>query len=605
MNASGDGTWDKTTTSSSCNVSMNNCEKELQDIESLRQHILSCREVSSSSRATKCALMALDLERQKIVRDEKLKRKFSKETTTSSTIAVAPHTKEPQVLVDDPTIRASVGLLEEEVYPRHPTTTTAAAEEEDDDDDEWQDIPPREENEEESSEMGTLLAQMSIQELAEFDVRVSDPLSLLAVAIHSLLRSDTLAFQCTGIPPDSTAVVSGFAAPIRELPKNVYLPKDWDRNSTSTTSISSDTITHLGSVVLRYRKLNVEKPMILRVSLLPAFYSSEDDEDLIAEDQVVATLAPYCSTSTATGTTTNSVTCFMWDRMPWKQLEKLTVQVDFGPSSSSFMDISSTMTFPLGRHVNILSLMAAISSARQSGPSSTSNSRRVSVPPALHYKSLSNLLLAFIRTFDLGHIFYDTPCTETAEEATIKKQQASSFSYNRTVAQQQQEMKCHKDKIETKGYTPSGTTTPAAEVVNDRNIYSAEGTRPTIDSAFFGGRRFQDGGDFAGDLVTPVGNFGGSSSRVVPPTPAGNLMGPNHPMFTTDGRFVSEPDAVFGGLGMRPRFDPFGPPGGPTDPLFVNPGRGGRGRGRGGTGDPNPDHLRPPQGFGQDDNMFS
>mmetsp|Transcript_13161 Transcript_13161/g.18870 ORF Transcript_13161/g.18870 Transcript_13161/m.18870 type:complete len:603 (+) Transcript_13161:53-1861(+) len=602
MNASGGGTWNKTTGS---NLAMNNCEKELQDIESLRQHILSCREVSSSSRATKCVLMALDFERQKIVRDEKLKRKFSKETTpvsttSSSSIVVAPHIQQPQVLVDDPTIRASVELLEEEVYPRRPTTTTTATTTVEDDD-EWQDIHPREENEEEASEMGTLLAQMSIASLAEFDVRVSDPVSLIAVAIHSLLRSDMLSFQCTGIPLDSTAVVFGFAAPIRELPKTVYLPKDWDRNSISTTNISSDTITHLGTVVLRYRKLNVEKPMILRVSLLPTFFSSEDDEDFVAEDPVVTSLAPYCSTTT-TRTNTNPTTCFMWDRMPWEQLEKLTVQVDFGPSSSSFMDISSTMTFPLGRHVNILSLMAAISSVKQSGPSSTSTSKPVSVPPALHYKSLSNLLLAFIRTFDLGHIFYDSTCTETAEEATIRKQHASSFSYNNTVAQQQQEFNYYKDKGETKRYTPSATPTSPAEVVNDRNIYTGEGTRPTIDSAFFGGRHFQDGGDFAGDLLTPVGNFGGSSSRA-PPPPAGNLMGPNHPMFTTDGRFLSEPDAVIGGLGMRPRFDPYGPPGGPTDPLFVNPGR--RGRGRGGTGDPNPDHLRPPQGFGQDDNMFS
>ena len=343
--------------------------------------------------------------------------------------------------------------------------------------------------------------------------------------------------------------------------------------------------------------------MILRVSLLPTFFSSEDDEDFVAEDPVVTSLAPYCSTTT-TRTNTNPTSCFMWDRMPWEQLEKLTVQVDFGPSSSSFMDISSTMTFPLGRHVNILSLMAAISSVQQSGPSSTSTSRPVSVPPALHYKSLSNLLLAFIRTFDLGHIFYDSTCTETAEEATIRKQHASSFSYNNTVAQQQQEFNYYKDKGETKRYTPSATPTSPAEVVNDRNIYTGEGTRPTIDSAFFGGRHFQDGGDFAGDLLTPVGNFGGSPS-LVPPPPAGNLMGPNHPMFTTDGRFLYEPDAVIGGLGMRPRFDPYGPPGGPTDPLFVNPGRRGRGRGRGGTGDPNPDHLRPPQGFGQDDNMFS
>ena len=59
-----------------------------------------------------------------------------------------------------------------------------------------------------------------------------------------------------------------------------------------------------------------------------------------------------------------------------------------------------------------------------------------------------------------------------------------------------------------------------------------------------------------------------------------------------------------GGFEMRPRFDPFGPPGGPTEPgrsgRGRGGGRGGRGGGRGsgglpgGLGFPNPDHLRPP-----------
>ena len=61
------------------------------------------------------------------------------------------------------------------------------------------------------------------------------------------------------------------------------------------------------------------------------------------------------------------------------------------------------------------------------------------------------------------------------------------------------------------------------------------------------------------------------------------------------------------------RFDPFGPPGGPTEPGRGRnfPGRGsrlGRGRGRGGRGgrgrdappggfgNPNPDHMTPPGG---------
>ncbi len=72
---------------------------------------------------------------------------------------------------------------------------------------------------------------------------------------------------------------------------------------------------------------------------------------------------------------------------------------------------------------------------------------------------------------------------------------------------------------------------------------------------------------------------------------------------------ISHSKLLFGGV----RFDPFGPPGGPTDPgrgrgRFSGRGvgrggvgRGGRGGGRmppppGGFGDPNPDHLKPPGG---------
>lgn len=97
-------------------------------------------------------------------------------------------------------------------------------------------------------------------------------------------------------------------------------------------------------------------------------------------------------------------------------------------------------------------------------------------------------------------------------------------------------------------------------------------------------------GDFDRDLM-PGGVNDGSG---------GNLMGPNHPTF-------GGPPIGGGGYGMRPRFDPFGPPGGPTDPRNVDPNRNEDDedprnpqlprRPRpppGGTGDPNPDHERPP-----------
>ena len=132
-------------------------------------------------------------------------------------------------------------------------------------------------------------------------------------------------------------------------------------------------------------------------------------------------------------------------------------------------------------------------------------------------------------------------------------------------------------------------------------------------------------GDFEGDLL-PGGIQPGLPGG---PSFGGSQVGPNHPMFDRSfgdddlynngigGGLYGPPSfgipGVGGGVGMRPRFDPYGPPGGPTEPgrggrggRGGGVGRGGRfgsGRGRGGGrgrmppggfGDPNNDHLQPP-----------
>jgi hypothetical protein len=102
-------------------------------------------------------------------------------------------------------------------------------------------------------------------------------------------------------------------------------------------------------------------------------------------------------------------------------------------------------------------------------------------------------------------------------------------------------------------------------------------------------------GDFSSDLLPSVG---GGANPMNDPT--GNLMGPNHPAFRG-----GQPPEPRGGYGMRPRFDPFGPPGGPTDPRNIDPSRNvdpSRNPQHprqprpppGGAGEPNPDHERPP-----------
>lgn len=96
-----------------------------------------------------------------------------------------------------------------------------------------------------------------------------------------------------------------------------------------------------------------------------------------------------------------------------------------------------------------------------------------------------------------------------------------------------------------------------------------------------------------------VGNFGGDT---------GSEIGPNHPFFFPEGGGLGgilPSGGGAGGLLPQPRFDPFGPVVGPHGPNFGDPGfpgRGGRGGpargGRGGRprvpGEPDPDHLRPP-----------
>jgi len=112
--------------------------------------------------------------------------------------------------------------------------------------------------------------------------------------------------------------------------------------------------------------------------------------------------------------------------------------------------------------------------------------------------------------------------------------------------------------------------------------------------------------DFEGDLL-PGGPQPGGLHDIPNRGGMGSQVGPNHPMFDRTfgddvdndfgGGFSSEgPNfglpGVGGGMGMHPRFDHYGPPGGPTELPGRGgrgqfPGRGsrlGRGRGRGGHG---------------------
>ena len=238
-----------------------------------------------------------------------------------------------------------------------------------------------------------------------------------------------------------------------------------------------------------------------------------------------------------------------------------TVHVEFVPSSTNEPHV---LTFALNDHVNLDSLSKALASQGR-------------VVPTLHYKALAVLLTNMCNTFDLGPV-KDSDAAEMTSSSSALPYVDTTIVPPTDVGQQ-----------------PIGTTTGNTRPLRRYDPYE----RPNI-------RIFQPEmrrpGDFDRDLLP-----GGVDN------PAGNLMGPNHPAFG------GLHPAVGGGYGMRPRFDPYGPPGGPTDPSNVldpnrtvldpNDPRNNRQGGPrhphpppGGTGDPNPDHERPPNNLSN--NMF-
>ena len=192
-----------------------------------------------------------------------------------------------------------------------------------------------------------------------------------------------------------------------------------------------------------------------------------------------------------------------------------------------------------------------------------------SVHPALHYKDLPTLLTNFANTVDIGPI-YDSAESIPDELPYVDRTAISAPSLKEPMS------------IPPRAFSECEIPTIDPYNMPGYNPYE----NPTIKIFHPPG---SSRGDFAGDLQPPgIGDFMGHGG--------GNLMGPNHPMFGRD-------SLTGAGHGMRPRFDPFGPPGGPQDvtpndlkvPSRTRPPPGG-------FGEPNPDHLRPPNNL--TNNMF-
>jgi hypothetical protein len=247
-----------------------------------------------------------------------------------------------------------------------------------------------------------------------------------------------------------------------------------------------------------------------------------------------------------------------------------SIKVYFGPLPK----YTKKMKFALDAHINLDGIKSAL---EKSSPAS----------PTLFYKSLKELLWEFGREFSL--------------------MEAVHFTYG--------EKEDTGDVI-----VPGEAAFMSREVPPTVDRAAAESTKPSVDplrvDTLHTGRRNR--GDFEGDLL-PGGPLPGPDVSHGPRVGGGSQVGPNHPLFDRtfgddanhsygDDLGYDESGPTFrvpgtGGLEMRPRFDPFGPPMGPTEPgrgLRGGRGRGGRGRGGlappGGFGYPNPDHMRPPGG---------
>jgi hypothetical protein len=244
------------------------------------------------------------------------------------------------------------------------------------------------------------------------------------------------------------------------------------------------------------------------------------------------------------------------------------------------------------------------------------------IPPALHYKSLATFLSTFVSTVWWPHHHHEA--LNTTSTTTMESDTGSTPYIDYTMLSGPP----NNTAVPSNPRATTTTTTVAQQVLLEHDHQpprwsSVDPADPLmVSSTRSSGRYYPAGpkqGDFSGDLrPTGLDPFPSSQGGVYhdPSILPGNLMGPNHPMFRGGGGGgvggigpLGGGDGTGGVLGMQPRFDPFGPPGGPTQhdqdqpPLdpdgFVVPGSGPLRRvPPGGTGNPNNDLQRFPPSLG-------
>lgn len=244
------------------------------------------------------------------------------------------------------------------------------------------------------------------------------------------------------------------------------------------------------------------------------------------------------------------------------------VKVSLAPSKEPN---DAALQFALADHINLDSWNTAISRSGKGKGAAIA----IAVSPVLHYKALATLLTKFAQYFDLGSDI-------DAVHADTKHQAGAAVYVDYTILHNRQRLN-HPATLPLATSDPSHASQrrfpgPDVSVFDYPDYRTSVPVRPN--------------GDFSGDLM-PTGIYPFPGGMPMSP---GNLMGPNHPMFSGGG--MPGP-AGFGSAMMRPRFDPFGPPGGPTEPdpdNLLNRPRNHDNNVRlpGGTGNPNNDLEKPP-----------
>mmetsp|Transcript_663 Transcript_663/g.1585 ORF Transcript_663/g.1585 Transcript_663/m.1585 type:complete len:594 (+) Transcript_663:272-2053(+) len=540
------------------------------EFDVVKEYLLKCPHVSSvgDSFAIKAAIEGIEKEQKRQIRDAKLRSKFAAGTKAKSSI-------ESYSLVDgEEIVVVEEHEIDVSVVARNPALVTANGSGDSnnidiqDDDMDWHDSFSMEQGEDLDGNtsccyLGKTLAKTCIDAIAEQQQRspvlVSTPLAAIAVAIHAALRSDVLGFACTGVPEDQTKGrgSSGFAPPVRELPKTEFLPRAWDNRGTGMTQQGAND----SPLPLRYRKMDTGA-VVLKVEGVP----SSGDEKVTTD---------------------------------WAKFE---CQVTFVPSNGK-EDSTHCLKFPLPEHINLDSWNAAVAKA----------GKHSKIPPSLHYKNLSGLLSKFCRAFDLGAVDSNAivdDCETTKPDTKVMRTAKPDTNSN-----PKQTIQIPVKVAETKT-APAATRKEAFLVPSTLNeafpdaAAAAGRNQNPMNPIPLMGYYNPHCGDFPDDLLPASTGFqdprfGRIGGRV---SGSGNLMGPNHPIFSQNGSHpLGGPPGGFasGGPGtMQPRYDPIVPPGiagsGDIPPHGPVPGRRPNNLRRKIPGEPNPDHLPPPNSLGDD-----